>query len=94
MMKHLIHKIGLGIIAICLVSCTVDELSEFSSKDSQLSQSYTDETKQLLPFAKALCGAMKKSPELRELIKNKSLQQFNKEYEVLYQFIKDERVEQ
>jgi len=66
---------------------------EFSSEGSLLLQSYSDDTKQLLPFAKSLYSAMQESPELRELIKNESLKQFNKEYEVLYQFIKDARVE-
>ena len=97
-MKNLFSKIGLGIIAICLVvSCSQDELSmnnnELLSEIPQSLQPYVDHDNQLLPFAKALYNAMNASPALRKIIKNESLKKFNKEYEILYQFIKDERVE-
>ena len=95
-MKDLFKTIGSGIIAICFFSCSEGELSfnsKFSSDELQLSQFNTVETKQLLPFAKALHSAMKESPALRKMIKNEALKRFNKEYELLYQFIKDEEVE-
>ena len=77
-----------SILTVCIVSCTIDDLFSERKKIS-----YTENTAQLLPFAKALHNAMKDSPTLRELIKKEALLQFNKEYEVLYQFIKEERVE-
>jgi len=87
------HFLLCSLLAVCFVSCSIDEL--FSNNNTSFSEAkyYTDIDAQLLPFAKALYGAMKESPALRELIKNKSLEKFNKEYEVLYQFIKDEKVE-
>ena len=77
-----------SILAVCIVSCTMDDL--FPTRNEK---SYCENTDQLLPFAKALHSAMKDSPALRELIKKEALVRFNKEYEVLYQFIKEERVE-
>ena len=96
-MKNIRFLLFSGILAICFVSCTKDDFlltnDQLLTDQTQLSRAYTDEAKQLLPFAKALYGAMKESPALRELIKNESLAQFNREYETLYQFIKDEKVE-
>ena len=80
-------------------SCAMDEIMDgqiFSDKHQMLpvKSSYYDRSEyELLPFAKALYSAMKESPELRELIKSESLKKFDKEYEFLYQFIKDETVE-
>ena len=47
----------------------------------------------LRAFGKALYGAMSESPMLRDIIKNEALKQFNKDYDVLYQFIKNNKIE-
>ena len=86
-----------SIFAISFASCSQDELSQNNSgllsAERQFNQSTLDNNDALLPFAKALYYAMKESPKLREMIKKESLEKFNKEYETLYQFIKDEKVE-
>ena len=86
-----------SMFAILIASCSSDELSPNNNKSfldaTQFNQLNTDYNTTFIPLAKALYNAMKESKELRELIKNESLDQFNKEYEVLYQFIKEERVE-
>jgi len=86
----------LNILAVFLAACSQDErsLNDLTQEESYaIAQNVSDYgDSQMLPFAKALYHAMKESPELRELIKNESLKQFDKEYEVLYQFIKDEKL--
>ena len=82
-----------SILTVCFISCSKDDFYSNDNASFAEAKHYTDIDAQLLPFAKALYGAVKESPALRELIKNKSLEKFNKEYEVLYQFIKDEKVE-
>ena len=89
-----------SIFAILFVSCSSDEQFQSYNESlldvpqlNQLHQLNTDYNSTLLPFAKALYNAMKESQELRALIREESLEQLNKEYEVLYQFIKDEKIE-
>jgi len=47
----------------------------------------------LRPFAKALYIALSESPALRKLIRDRALERFNRESDVLYQFIKNEPLE-
>ena len=47
----------------------------------------------LRSFGKALYTAMSESPMLREIIKVEAMKQFNKDYDVLYQLIKNKEVE-
>jgi hypothetical protein len=47
----------------------------------------------LRSFGKALYESLNESPMLRKVIKIKALEQFNKDYDVLYQLIKNEKVE-
>jgi len=86
----------IAILAVCFVSCTQDELPVYNHEglfDNQQVGLYSDNDEPLLPFAKALYSAMKESPALRKMIKSEAQEKFNKEYETLYQFIKNERVE-
>ena len=97
------------VLSVCLASCNQDNMNDlFESnnefkgnnemlpeKISLLDEVYLKEPDAyfLRPFAKAFYNAMEESPVLREMIKTKALERFNKEYDVLYQFIKDEPVE-
>ena len=47
----------------------------------------------LREFGKALYSAMSESPMLREIIKTEAVKQFDKDYDVLYQLIKNREVE-
>ena len=91
-----------AIAAICFVSCNKDEI--FTERDNgRATVSSTEllnevfsadrEADMLRPFARALYNAMNESPMLRELIRTRALEKFNREYDVLYQFIKGELVE-
>ena len=85
-----------SIFAVWFVSCTHDELSMNNDDglyDNQQAGLFSNNPEPLLPFAKALYSAMKESPELRNMIKSEAQERFNKEYELLYQFIKEEKVE-
>ncbi|MDR0333610.1 MAG: hypothetical protein LBI15_09120 [Dysgonamonadaceae bacterium] len=88
------------IAAICFASCNNDDIfietNEVTTDPIALLEevySADQEVEMLRPFARALYNAMSESPILREILKTKALEQFNKEYDVLYQFIKDEPVE-
>ena len=86
---------------VCFVSCSKDELIKESNemlpeeKISAVDEIYmSDPTASTLrAFGKALYGAMSESPMLRDIIKNEALKQFNKDYDVLYQFIKNNKIE-
>ena len=98
----------ISVLSVCFASCNQDSMDAFlsnnelegnnemlSEKKSLLDEVYLKEPDAdfLRPFAKALYKAMEESPMLREIIKTKALDKFNKEYDVLYQFIKDEPIE-
>ena len=91
-----------AIIALSFISCNQDEI--FTERDNgRTTVSHAEllnevfsadrEADMLRPFARALYGAMSESPMLRELIRTHALEKFNREYDVLYQFIKGELVE-
>ena len=44
-------------------------------------------------FGKSLAKSLNESRMLREVIKNKALEMFNDDYEILYEMLKDEKVE-
>jgi len=91
------------VLTVCFASCRMNEQDEIFSKNNEmihekvslLDEIYSKEPDAgpLRPFAKALYSAMEESPMLREIIKMKALERFNKEYDVLYQFIMNERIE-
>ena len=93
-----------AIIALSFISCSQDEIStERERENGRTAVSHAEllnevfsadrEAEMLRPFARALYNAMSESPMLRELIRTRALEKFNREYDVLYQFIKDEVVE-
>ena len=87
------------ILTVCFTSCNKEEFienNELAPEEApSLAKVYSADVdaNTLRPFATALYDALKESPRLREIIKTESLKKFNKEYDVLYQFIKDEWVE-
>jgi len=87
------------ILTVCFTSCNKEEFienNELAPEEAPtLAKVYSADVSAntLRPFATALYDALKESPRLREIIKTEALKQFNKEYDVLYQFIKDEWVE-
>ena len=87
------------ILTVCFTSCNKEEFienKELATEEAPtLAKVYSADVdaNTLRPFAIALYDALKESPKLREIIKTEALKKFNKEYDVLYQFIKDEWVE-
>ncbi|MDR0333074.1 MAG: hypothetical protein LBI15_06375 [Dysgonamonadaceae bacterium] len=97
MNKYIFYAV---IAAICFASCNNDDFfiennRKETSKTELLREVYSAdrEVEMLRPFARALYNAMDESQMLREIIRTRALEKFNKEYDVLYQFIKDELVE-
>ena len=89
-----------AIIAVCFVACNNDEIfildNEVPAEEIVTLErvfSADRSAAMLQPFAHALYAAMNESQMLREIIRTKALKRFNKEYDVLYQFIKNEPVE-
>ena len=87
------------ILTVCFTSCNKEEFIENNELAPEevptLAKVYSADAdaNTLRPFATALYDALKESPRLREIIKTEALKKFNKEYDVLYQFIKNEAVE-
>ncbi len=83
----------LGLLFILLISCDKDS-SEIHTDDLNLSKEYyTYEDRLQLKFSDIFSKAIKDSKELRNLIKNESLKQFDNDHDVLYQLVKDSKVE-
>ena len=106
-MKNLrISKKFLAIVTACLslsvFSCK-DELRNLDSDvkptpssmktDSDIDKLYDEKSTVKREFGKSLAKSLSESRMLRDIIKNKSLEMFNDDYEVLYEMIKDEKVE-
>jgi len=87
------------ILTVCFTSCNKEEFIENNELAPEevptLAKVYLADVdaNTLRPFAIALYDALKESPRLREIIKTEVLKQFNKEYDVLYQFVKNELIE-
>jgi len=92
-MKKLYYSVT--VLLVFITSCNENFQDDFLETLSLADEIYLREpsAKTLQPFAKALYGAMEESSRLREIIKFQAMEQFNKEYDVLYQFIKNEQVE-
>ena len=99
-MKKKISIIFAAIMAVSFVACNNDEIfipynevpAEYTPTVNRVLSADRDAA-MLRPFAHALYVAMSESQMLREIIRTRALEKFNKEYDVLYQFIKNEPVE-
>jgi hypothetical protein len=106
-MKNLrISKKFLAIVMACLslsvFSCK-DELSNLDSNikpapssmktDSDIDKLYDEKSTVEREFGKSLAKSLSESRMLRDIIKNKALEMFNDDYEILYEMLKDEKVE-
>ena len=99
-MKKKISIFFAAIIAVSFVSCNNDEIfindNEVPAEEIiTLTRAFSADRNaaMLQHFAHALYAAMNESQMLREIIRTRALEKFNKEYDVLYQFIKNEPVE-
>jgi hypothetical protein len=78
----------LPLILICLLSCKKElktKLSdEIANSERQVSK---------ISFSKTLAIALQNEPSLRAFIKNEALKQFDNDYDVLFQLVKDTKLE-
>lgn len=87
---------ALAIVAMVAVSCS-DESVEPEAQEQQVEQKLnaksiaaTDSLK--ANFAMALSAALSNSCEFREFLKGKALEQFDRNYDVLFLAVKDQKV--
>ncbi|QSB28141.1 hypothetical protein [Flavobacterium sp. CLA17] len=84
---------------LCLFSsCENQNDNSFDSANMEVNEAKVDKlydanSNLKREFGKALVKSLKESRVLRDLIKNESLKMFDNDYEVLYQIIKNERLE-
>ncbi|GIQ58403.1 hypothetical protein Flavo103_15390 [Flavobacterium collinsii] len=69
------------------------DLSDKNANELKVDKLYDANSNLKRDFGKALVKSLNESKMLRDLIKNESLKMFDNDYEVLYQTIKNERVE-
>ena len=79
------------IFAVTIISCKKDAYQK-STSDSIYLNSYEKNAYEV-QFAKTLAKAIKEEPSLRTFIKTEALKQFDKDYDVLFQMIKDVKVD-
>ncbi|MFH6944505.1 hypothetical protein [Flavobacterium sp. FlaQc-50] len=96
MMNSLKMSVVFSFCLLVLSSCEKDNSSEMSSDEASkasVEKLYDSNSNLKREFGKSLVKSLAESKALRDLIKNKSLEMFDNDYEVLYQMIKDERLE-
>lgn len=90
-------KIKFAISLLCAVimsSCSDDEIENAQQNAEVTTQEATEESADSLKadFAQSLSAALSDSPALREFLKSKALEQFDRNYDVLYLATEDENV--
>lgn len=90
------------ILAVVIAACTTkidpsgagtDSKSSLRLAKSEIDKLYDDDSELKRQFGKSLVKSLSESKMLRALIKNRALEQFNEDYEVLYAMIEDEVLE-
>jgi hypothetical protein len=90
------------LLAVMVVACTtkidpngsvVDSKSSLRVGKAEIDKLYDADSELKRQFGKSLVKCLSESKMLRALIKNKALEQFNEDYEVLYPMIEDEVLE-
>lgn len=78
-----------AIIGFFFTACNKEDLDTESVTQTNFNSKYTEDTKLKTKFAKALANALADNELLREFIKNEALKKVNKDYDVVYQLVKD-----
>ncbi|MDR7372047.1 hypothetical protein [Flavobacterium aquidurense] len=87
-----------GVISLGIISCDNQDGNDKSfqgksNNELKVDNLYDANSSLKREFGKALMKSLKESKMLRDLIKNESLKMFDNDYEVLYQIIKNEKLE-
>lgn len=83
----------LFVLPICFLSCQEDFLKEQANEHVIIPDDLVDNNLQLKSeFAKALAIVLDEHQEARSFIKNEALKKFDHDYDVLYDLIKDEKL--
>jgi hypothetical protein len=94
-MKTILNYMNLLLTIVLLILFVSCENSEILPEKENYSAKLTEnaETQQKIILAKAVMGALNESQSFRELLKKESIKMFDKDYDVLYQIIKNEKIE-
>ncbi|MBC3795201.1 hypothetical protein [Spirosoma utsteinense] len=98
MKLNLIVWLSISLLLVLVSSCAEDQLpfedrSVSESRTARIALSDDESTELKREFATALAKALKESQSLRNLLKIKSLEMIDEDYDVLYQLIKNEKIE-
>lgn len=88
-MKNLFKTIVLFFL-ISLTSCSDDNLEKVENNQSTIISNLKNDTRLKEKFAVALAKALNENLELREFIKIEALKKVTKDYDVVYQLVKDQ----
>lgn len=88
-MKNLFKTIVLFFL-ISLTSCSDDNLEKVENNQSTIISNLKNDTRLKEKFAVALAKALNKNQGLREFIKIEALKKVTKDYDVVYQLVKDQ----
>ncbi len=100
MKKNLVYSLKpscfniLFLFVAIFFSCEREDISSSLSSidDSELKVEYDYKSELKRDFAKALVQALKDNIEIRKLIKGEALKMFDKDYDVLYQLVKNKKM--
>ena len=94
-MKTKFTSVGLLITLMSITqSCQKDESVNLSVPNGTVVklQNQTEINQLQIAFAKSLAKGIKADPELRKFLKAEALKMFDKDYDILYQMVKDQQI--
>ena len=94
MKAQFIPLLSLG-IATCLISCNNElvDTQSIPTNDKQVVLNTSSKEELMNKFSKILSNVVSKDKNVRSFLKREALEQFNKNYDVLYQFVKDKDID-
>ncbi|HEY0271586.1 MAG TPA: hypothetical protein VGC22_00320 [Chitinophaga sp.] len=78
--------------SLCLFACNKKDFRNGQTGEHLSRQSVQEKKKNLDKFAQIVAAAVTNSPALRSFIKQKALEQTDNDYDVIYNFVKDEPI--
>lgn len=94
MKAQFIPLLSLG-FATCLISCNNElvDTQSIPTNDKQVVLNTSSKEELMNKFSKILSNVVSKDKNVRSFLKREALEQFNKNYDVLYQFVKDKDID-
>jgi len=89
--KHIKFTLLTGLLLVSAIGCKKEQNS-LEKPQMETTKQSSETVKLQTSFAKILANAVKSDEDLRKFLKQESLKEFDNDYDILYQFVKDKEV--